>query len=274
MSTGGSDLPLIRVVVDSSSNVPVAVQARHHMIEVPALVNFGAESYRNNVEMSVDEFYVRFAAAPELPTTSQPPPQLFADAYRQALAEGAQHIFVCTVSAKLSGTYSSAVMAAQDVGAERVTVWDGDSASMGSGWQAIEAARRIEAGDSLEAMLAHVSQVRSQTLGYVTVETLRYLARSGRVSNGTQALVGGDPHAHPAPRRRRAGQRGGGPRQRPGGSAGPGRGSLCRAADPGVAHRRSRPGHRQLDRPRLCGLDGLPRSAGVGPARQLVRVME
>jgi DegV family protein with EDD domain len=159
------------------------------MIEVPALVNFGAESYRNNVEMSVDEFYVRFAAAPELPTTSQPPPQLFADAYRQALAEGAQHIFVCTVSAKLSGTYSSAVMAAQDVGAERVTVWDGDSASMGSGWQAIEAARRIEAGDSLEAMLAHVSQVRSQTLGYVTVETLRYLARSGRVSN-VQAGIG------------------------------------------------------------------------------------
>jgi fatty acid-binding protein DegV len=62
----------IRVVTDSSTNVPEAELARLNIAEVPAVVNFGAESFLNKVEISTEEFYRRLAAAEKLPTTAQP----------------------------------------------------------------------------------------------------------------------------------------------------------------------------------------------------------
>ena len=178
-----------RIVIDSSSNVPEAMQARYRMVEVPTLVNFGAESYRNNVDLSADAFYARIAETGQLPTTSQPPPAFFADAYARAFAEGAQHVFVCTVSSLFSGTFNSAQQAAEEMGVERFTLWDSNSASMGSGWQAIVAARLMEQGVVRGALLEQLAAVRKQTIGYATVESLKYAARSGRLSN-FQAGVG------------------------------------------------------------------------------------
>jgi DegV family protein with EDD domain len=178
-----------RVVVDSSSNVPPALKLRHRMIEVPTLVNFGEESFRDNVDISPEEYYNRLADSGRMPTTSQPPPAFFADAYRQAFEEGAEHIFVCTASAKFSGTFNSATSAARELGPERFTLWDSNSASMGSGWQAILAARWIEATIERDRLIERLRPVRDSTIAYVTVESLKYAARSGRLSN-FQAGVG------------------------------------------------------------------------------------
>jgi DegV family protein with EDD domain len=153
------------------------------MIEVPTLVNFGTESYRNNVDLSADEFYARVAETGQMPTTSQPPPSFFVDAYQQAFAAGAEHILVFTASAKFSGTFNSAQTAAQELGNERFTLWDTDSASMGSGWQALVAARMIEDGVERATLVDHLTRIRAVTTGYATVETLKYAARSGRLSN-------------------------------------------------------------------------------------------
>jgi DegV family protein with EDD domain len=172
-----------RLVVDSSSNVPPDLLAHHRMIEVPTLVNFGTQSYRNNIDLSAEAFYARLATGDQIPTTSQPPPAFFAEAYRQAFADGAEQIMVCTVSAKFSGTFNSAVKAAEEFGTEKFILWDTDSASIGSGWQAIVAARLIEGTVDRETLLAHLAQLRQHTTGYVTVETLKYAARSGRLSN-------------------------------------------------------------------------------------------
>lgn len=178
-----------RIIVDSSSNVPATVQAQHRMVEVPTLVNFGDESYRNNVELTADAFYERIAEGGQWPTTSQPPPAFFADAYRQAFDEGADHLLVCTVSSKFSGTFNSAQTAAQEFGLDRFTLWDSASASMGSGWQVIRAARLLEQGIEREVLLERLSRMREATTGYATVESLKYAARSGRLSN-FQAGVG------------------------------------------------------------------------------------
>ncbi|HMN27529.1 MAG TPA: DegV family protein [Caldilineaceae bacterium] len=178
-----------RVVVDSSSNVPVALQVRHRMLEVPTLVNFGAESFRNNVDLTAEQFYNRIAENSQWPTTSQPPPAFFADAYRQAFAEGATHLVVCTASAKFSGTFRAAQSAAAEFGLDRFTLWDSDSASMGSGWQALLAARWLEVGISREQLVERLDKVRAATRGYATIESLKYAARSGRLSN-FQAGVG------------------------------------------------------------------------------------
>jgi DegV family protein with EDD domain len=183
------DSQLTRVVVDSSSNVPVALQLRYRMLEVPTLVNFGGESFRNNVDLSAEQFYNRIAESGQWPTTSQPPPAFFAEAYRKAFAEGTNHLVVCTASAKFSGTFNAAQSAAAEFGLDRFTLWDSDSASMGSGWQALLAARWLEDGISREQLVDRLSKIRAATRGYATIESLKYAARSGRLSN-LQAGVG------------------------------------------------------------------------------------
>ena len=188
-----------RVVVDSSSNVPESLRSRYRMIEVPTLVNFGVESFRNNVDLSTAEFYERFDANEQIPTTSQPPPKYFADAYQQAFAEGARNIVVVTVSQKLSGTFASSqtaiqsldnsLHAIQGVDDERFLFWDGESISMGSGWQAIAAARMLEEGIERAKLVERLKAIRLATVGYATLDTLKYAALSGRISN-LQASIG------------------------------------------------------------------------------------
>lgn len=172
-----------RIVVDSSSNAPANLLAQYRMLEVPTLIHFGSETFRNNIDLTSEQFYARFAQSQTLPTTSQPPPPFFADAYQQAFAEGADHILVVTVSAKFSGTFASAQLAAQAFGVERFTFWDSDSASIGSGWQALAAARMLADGMALAPMLERLENIRRHTIIYATLETLKYAARSGRVSN-------------------------------------------------------------------------------------------
>lgn len=178
-----------RIVVDTSSNVPDAFLQRYHMLEVPTLVIFGEESFRNKHELSDADFYTKMAASKALPTTSQPPPAFFADAYRQAFAEGAEHIFVTTVTSKLSGTFRSAQMASQEFDPARFTMWDSNSISMGGGWQAIMAARMLEAGIAHATFLDRLTKLRGDIIGFAALETLKYVARSGRVSN-LQAGIG------------------------------------------------------------------------------------
>lgn len=186
-----------RIIVDSSSNVPAALRAQYGMVEVPTLVNFGTESFRNNVDLSEAEFYARFAAQPEvIPTTSQPPPGFFADAYRQAFDEGAEQIIVVTITRNLSGTYNSAVTATQEFGPDRFLMWDGNTISMGSGWQAVIAARLLDAGVTVADLLATLTRVRDGMAGFAALDTLTYAARSGRVGN-VQASLGNLLHIKP-----------------------------------------------------------------------------
>jgi DegV family protein with EDD domain len=178
-----------RIVVDTSSNVPDEMLRRYRMIEVPTLVIFGQESYLNKHELSEAAFYEKFAASKELPTTSQPPPAMFAEAYRQAFDEGAEHIVLITVSSKLSGTFRSGQMAAQEFGEQRFTLWDSNSISLGGGWQAIMMARMIEAQTDYATFMQRMTKIRSEVIGFAALETLKYVARSGRVSN-LQAGIG------------------------------------------------------------------------------------
>ena len=178
-----------RIVVDTSSNVPDDLLRQHKMIEVPALVIFGDQSFQNKHELSEAAFYEKLAASKTLPTTSQPPPAYFAAAYQQAFDAGAGHIVVVTVSGKVSGTFRSAQMAAQDFGPERFTLWDSNSISMGGGWQAIMAARMLEEGIAYPTFFERMNKLRADIIGFAALETLKYVARSGRVGN-LQAGIG------------------------------------------------------------------------------------
>jgi DegV family protein with EDD domain len=169
----------IRVITDSSTNVPDEYLQRLAIVEVPAIVNFGAESFLNKVEITTAEFYRRLAAAEKLPTTAQPTPQQFAQAYAHLAAEGAEEIIVVTVSHKLSGTFNSAMIAVEHAPV-KVHVWDGLSVSVGAGMQAIAAAEMAQAGLTSAEILRRLTGIRARMYITATPATLRNLIASGR----------------------------------------------------------------------------------------------
>ena len=182
----------VRVICDSSQNVPEAYLARLGIVEVQASLVFGDEVYLNKVDMSEAEFYQRLMDLPKgtpLPTTAQPSPGQFLQALRQAKAEGATSAIVTTVTAKLSGTYNSALQAAQMETEIPVTVWDTAGISLGAGWQTIRAAELAQTGAAHDEIMAALARCRDHITTLFTVDTLKYLAASGRLSSA-QAMMG------------------------------------------------------------------------------------
>ena len=182
----------VRVICDSSINVPDSYLASLRIVECPALVIFGDEVYLNKVELDDSQFYRRLAHLPKgarLPTTAQPTPRQFTQAIEQVKAEGASSIVITTVSAKLSGTHNSAVQAAELEHDVPVFVWDTNSVSMGGGWQTIIAAEMAQAGASFADIVAMVPKLPQRIVTVFTVDTLKYLVAGGRLSP-VQGMMG------------------------------------------------------------------------------------
>ncbi|NOZ73423.1 MAG: DegV family protein [Chloroflexi bacterium] len=177
----------IRLLADSSCNIPPAYQESLGIIVVPAWVNFAdGSSFRNGVDMTDAEFYRRLETEKKLPTTAQPTPQEFAEAVA-ALPE--EEVIIGAVSSKLSGTYNSAVQAIKLVPDKKVHAYDTLSASMGAGWQIIAGAELAQQGADADAIIAEMKRVRQNSKTIFVIDTLKYLAASGRAPV-LQALVG------------------------------------------------------------------------------------
>lgn len=171
-----------RVVVDTSSNVPESLLRELGMLEVATSVLFGDDQFRLKRDIDLPRFYELLASRPEHPTTSQPSPQQFQEAYARALRAGAARVICVTVSAKVSGTFNSARLAAREFPDGTVVMWDSQAVSIASGFQAIAAARMAQAGLELEEVLVRLEKIRAGIQSFITVENLDTLARSGRVS--------------------------------------------------------------------------------------------
>ena len=182
----------VRVICDSSINVPNSYLSSLRIVECPAIVIFGGEVYLNKVDILESEFYRRLAQLPKgspLPTTAQPTPRQFTEAIEQVKAEGASSIVITTVSAKLSGTHNSAVQAAELEHDVPVFVWDTNSVSLGGGWQTIVAAEMAQAGASFEEIVATLPKLPQRIVTVFTVDTLKYLVAGGRLSP-VQGMMG------------------------------------------------------------------------------------
>lgn len=178
----------VRIVTDSSTNVPEDYLRRLNIIEVPAVVNFGQDSYLYKVDLSLDAFYRRLDSADRLPTTAQPSPQQFLAAYQRAADEGATDVIAITVSSKASGTYSSAVIAAEHAPLP-VFPWDSLHVSLAAGWQCIAAGEMIKAGLSAAEILRRLDGMRVRTQMAFTPANLKYIMASGRVPR-LQGMIG------------------------------------------------------------------------------------
>lgn len=174
------------IVLDSTSDWPEAAERFPNMRVVSLYVRFGDEMFRDHVDLSPHDFYERLRHSTELPTTSQPTPQDFVDAYQQLAAY--ERIYVLTVSAKLSGTFQSASLAGEEDG-DRVRVVDTETASMAMAMLALAIQRRLEHGTTDDEIDSLVEHFRRDNRVVFTVGTLEYLAKGGRIGKA-QALAG------------------------------------------------------------------------------------
>ena len=166
------------IVLDSTADFPEAAHRFPSWRVVPLYVRFGAESYRDYVDIGPAEFYERLRTADELPTTSQPTPQDFQSAYEEL--DGFARILAFTVSAKLSGTYESALTGAEASGG-RVRVIDTETASAAITMLALGVQRRLELGTTDEEVDDFVARFKRESGLVFTLDTLEYLARGGRI---------------------------------------------------------------------------------------------
>lgn len=172
----------IRIVTDSTSDLPESLAAEHGVVVLPAYVNVGEESYLDRVELSRREFYERLPSLPEPPTTAAPAVGAFTEAYEKLAAEGATEILSIHLSANLSGMLNAARLGAQATDAVQVTLFDSRQISMGLGLLALTAAQDAAAGRSMEEITAGLERRIGRTHVFAVLDTLEYLRRSGRVS--------------------------------------------------------------------------------------------
>ena len=175
----------IALVTDSTCDIPPEWIKQYEITVVPLTIIFGSEQFLDGVELTAAQFYERLSRETHHPTTSQPTPRAFLDAYQRIAAGGASEILVITISSAMSGTIESARQAAQESPIP-VHIMDGKNNSMGLGWQVIAAARAREAGGGLEAMQAVAAQVQQDMAYYISLDTIDYLSKGGRISEAAR----------------------------------------------------------------------------------------
>lgn len=176
----------VKIIVDST--VDLTPELKERVKVVPLSVRFGEQEYQDGVTITAEKFYEMLVSSEELPTTSQPTPAAFEDAYREAVEAG--HEVVCiTIASKLSGTYQSATIAADEFPG-KVFVVDSRTAAIGSGVLTEYALQLADQGMGAEQILHELMEKRKKIRLFAIVDTLEYLKKGGRLSS-TVAFVGG-----------------------------------------------------------------------------------
>jgi DegV family protein with EDD domain len=177
-------MPKVRIVSDSACDIPPELVAKLDIRVISAYVNVTpTQSLRDDgQQLDRAQYYQQLRTAKPFPTTSAPPPGEAEAIIRQAL-DGAEHVVAVHLSGNLSSIINSTRIAAQNIGADKVSVYDGGSLSMGTGWLAVLAAERAQAGDSPAQILEMLAQTQGRAYIWAVPDTLEYLRRSGRVSS-------------------------------------------------------------------------------------------
>ncbi|MEP7223536.1 MAG: DegV family protein [Actinomycetota bacterium] len=175
------------VVLDSTSDYPEAPARFPNMRFVPLYVRFGDETYRDYVELAPGEFYEKLRTSAVTPATAQPTPQDFVNAYEELTAY--ERIYSLHVSSKVSGTFSSAELAAQEIGGDKVRVVDSLTASLAIAMLSHAIQRKLARGTTDEEIEQLVDRFHRDADVLFTVETLEYLQRGGRI--GRAAAIAG-----------------------------------------------------------------------------------
>lgn len=174
-----------RIIVDSTADLMPEFKSRVHT--VPLTVNFGDKEFIDGVTIDHKAFYERLVESDVLPTTSQATPDAFMKEYEKA-KEAGEAAVVITLASKFSGTYQSAMIAAEEY--DHIYIVDSSSAAMGSGILVELAFRLLDEGKTAEKIAKTLNEEKKKIVAVALVDTLEYLKKGGRISKAV-AFAGG-----------------------------------------------------------------------------------
>ncbi|SRR5258708_4415159 len=184
---------VVRIVTDSTADLPLAQAETQGIAIVPLTVFFGDEAYLDQVELDNAGFYKKLQASKSLPRTSQPSPAAFQEVYIRLINEGADGILSIHLSSKLSGTYQSACTARdslpENIRKVPIEIIDTQTISGAMASAVLLAAQEARQGLSLKDIKAKVVDQLARTRILAVLDTLEYVKRGGRIG-GAQAMLG------------------------------------------------------------------------------------
>jgi DegV family protein with EDD domain len=178
----------VHIVTDSTCDLDPEVCLARNLHVVPLNIHFGSETFRDRVTLRPRQFYERLTTGGPHPTTSQPSPAEFRALYQKLLEEGGEIVSI-HISAGMSGTYQSALLAKKDIGSEHIHIRDSGTVSMGLGLIALACSRLAAAGRSAAEIAAHAQTLAEHSAFFFLPETLEYLQKGGRIGRAA-ALIG------------------------------------------------------------------------------------
>jgi len=179
---------IVKIVTDSTADLPEDLVNELGVTVVPCYVCFGKDLYRDRVDISEDDFYKRLLQDSTFPTTTQPTVEDFAKVYRE-LSSKADAIISIHISKKLSGTCNSALQGKKLVeNVCPIEVVDSETTTMALGLTVVAAAAIAKRGNSMQQMLDDIRQVVPDVQLFVLFDTLKYLAKGGRIGKAKSLL--------------------------------------------------------------------------------------
>jgi DegV family protein with EDD domain len=174
-------LSSVHIVTDSSCHIPAALCQELGIHVIPLPFTWDGETYLELVDMGPREFYARLRESPTLPTTSGPTPGAFLQVFNKLTYDGGK-VLAIMVGSQFSSTYSSSVLAREELPDRSIILIDSDSNGLGLGFQVLAAARSLKAGGDLDAALNAREHARRHSGTLFSIADLDYLRRGGRIA--------------------------------------------------------------------------------------------
>ena len=178
----------IKIVTDSTSDLPIALIKAHDIRVIPLFIIVGDQEYRDGIDISRQEFYEQLPQFRPVPTTAAPGPDIFRETYERLAVDGATEILSIHISIKLSGTVDIARQAARETSIVPVTVFDSRQLSLGTGFEVLTAAKAAAQGKSMQEIIETLYEQISRTHVFAVLDTLEFLRRSGRMNAAISRL--------------------------------------------------------------------------------------
>ena len=174
---------MIRIITDSCSDI--VDNEREDLVVLPITITFDSQEYQDGINLSHKEFYEKLIESDDLPVTSQIPPAVFEEAYQAAVDQG-DEVIVITISSRLSGTYQSANIGAEEH-QEKVHIVDSENASLGERILVEYALRLKDQGLSAREIVDRLEKEKKNIRLIALLDTLEYLKKGGRISKAAAA---------------------------------------------------------------------------------------
>jgi len=179
---------MIKIIADTTSCLPVQKMQKLGIEFVPQIITFDKISYRDDYELSIEQFLEKLRTSKNLPGTAAPPPAMYTPIYRRILENG-DSALVITPSSKVSGTFRSATIAADEFKTDRIQIIETNTIAGNLGSIVLKAREWAEQGMEMELLCEHVRDLAARERTFFLVPTLEYLHKGGRIG-GAAKLIG------------------------------------------------------------------------------------